>query len=184
MPRLYTFDELDHFARAWHPKGFLWSASPGCTNPVYAWPQHDDELGGEPDLERDDVMIRRVDSFPYGGWLHFADCDCEDCTGIAHCPGCGEAFIPEDRWPLAVDETGKTWERIPWSDGDPGYAFHEKCPRCGADKGEVHVDGCEVERCPKCGGVMRHCLSGDGPCTWENLRYRYVNEKPGGEVPR
>ena len=86
MPRIYTIDELDPWILTWHPDGFVWS--PGPAGGVFAWPKHDDELGGEPDLERDDVMIRRVDTFPYGGWLHFAECECEDCIGECICPSC------------------------------------------------------------------------------------------------
>ena len=182
MPRIYTVDELDPWILTWHPDGFVWS--PGPAGGVFAWPKHDDELGGEPDLERDDVMIRRVDTFPFGGWMHFAECECEDCIGAIHCAGCGAAIDDRERWPLAVDETGKTWERIPFSDGDCGFDGERTCHDCGARPGEVHLDGCDSERCPKCGGQMMMCLVGGSDCQWPNLRYRYVNETPGGEVAR
>ncbi len=42
-----------------------------------------------------------------------------------------------------------------------------KCGDCGRPEGEYHLDGCDIERCPKCHGQLLTCectfpeLSGD-----------------------
>ena len=52
------------------------------------------------------------------------------------------------------------------------------CPDCGAKPGEQHNDGCDVERCPNCGGQMISC---DCDCEGEIEipRLPWTGEWPG-----
>ncbi|MFZ3081420.1 hypothetical protein [Rhodoferax ferrireducens] len=67
-----------------------------------------------------------------------------------------EDFAPGwlERIEEAQDETTQTirgveFDRIPY--GDDHQATGPRCRDCGVEKGQLHVDGCLVERCPKCG---------------------------------
>jgi hypothetical protein len=34
----------------------------------------------------------------------------------------------------------------------------DTCPGCGVAPGELHADGCDIERCPYCGSQLISCL--------------------------
>jgi hypothetical protein len=62
-----------------------------------------------------------------------------------------------------VEIEGQAYERIAYGgetrwqqDGDSSYALIP-CHDCAAVKGQLHVPGCDVESCPRCGGQFITC---------------------------
>ena len=66
----------------------------------------------------------------------------------------GPPFLPEGH--VRVKFVHRVGAKIRFGDERPAWPG-EQCHDCGVTKGEYHKDGCDVERCPRCGGQLISC---------------------------
>ncbi len=61
-----------------------------------------------------------------------------------------------------INIAGAERKRIPYGEEiDDWGAERHPCHDCGVIKGQIHVGGCDVERCPACGGQIIFCECDD-----------------------
>jgi len=76
---------------------------------------------------------------------------CRDCgKDMTLVKGCIE---------LKLEVDGKWYNRIKYGDEEQDWGANsgETCHDCACSPGYYHHLGCDVERCPKCGGQLISC---------------------------
>ena len=66
--------------------------------------------------------------------------------------------MSEDTIQTSFSVAGKKFDRVRFGDEKEDWgADRQPCHDCGVRKSEVHIFGCDVERCPVCGGQVIYC---------------------------
>jgi hypothetical protein len=55
---------------------------------------------------------------------------------------------------------GRRYQRIPYGK-ERGFSASRPCSDCAVHRGQLHVPGCDIERCPRCSGQKIACGCSD-----------------------
>lgn len=79
---------------------------------------------------------------------------------MAKCAYCEKDMLKTDGCvSLSPTLNGKPIERLKVGESDRDWDMEEndRCPDCNAKYGHYHHFGCDIERCPVCGGQFISC---------------------------
>ena len=92
---------------------------------------------------------------------------------MAVCSWChGEMEMPISCTVSAFHQNGRRFDLAPFGDDPDWPSTREECGDCGAIRGGFHHPGCDIQRCPACGGQLISCgcrFDEDGPDTGLSL---------------
>lgn len=85
---------------------------------------------------------------------------------MAICPDCNQQMLAKETESCTLDTLiidGQAYKR-----DTTYYDVNERCHDCGIlnRPGNIHHFGCDIERCPKCGGQLLACGCHDGEATY------------------
>lgn len=99
-----------------------------------------------------DEQRRREDERRYGARRH------SDAASLMGEDGAPAGYFEHGRKLLSININGVRLERVKHGEtGSLRDSSRPSCPVCGALRGEVHILGCNAERCAKCLGEFMAC---------------------------
>jgi hypothetical protein len=80
---------------------------------------------------------------------------------------------------LTLELHGKTYDRMRRGDGTWTTSAEYPCHDCAVLNGQLHVEGCDMEECPRCYGqlITCGCLWGAGPVEDELVSFEIARER-------